>query len=120
MNHGRMSRSSPRLIRPITETLSGKGDPVMTFIFALTLRLVIAVITALNRRRHEARAKALCNECAFAHIQFGTCGRRAISCTYGGGMRPMKLAVLYCTDYRTRTAPVRSAIGFIQEIASAE
>jgi hypothetical protein len=47
--------------------------------------------------------------------------RRAISCTYGGGVRPMKLDVLYCTDYRARDAPLRpSVIGFVYEIASAE
>jgi hypothetical protein len=39
----------------------------------------------------------------------------------GGGVRPMKLDVLYCTDYRARNAPLRpGVIGFVYEIASTE
>ena len=91
-----------------------------TFVFALVLRLIVDVVSALKRHAREAKSKALCNECAFAHIQFGACGRRAISCTFGGGVRPLKLDVLYCTDYRPRTAPIRPAIGFVREIAPAE
>jgi hypothetical protein len=91
-----------------------------TFIFALVLRVVIALVIALKRRARKPKPQSLCNECAFAHVQFGACGRRAISCTYGGGVRPVKLDVLYCTDYRPRTSPVRPPIGFIQEIVPAE
>ena len=91
-----------------------------TFIFSFVARLVIAVVGAFKRRARAVKAKALCNECTFAHIQFGACGRRAISCTFGGGVRPMKLDVLHCTDYRPRTAPIRPAIGFVREIAPAE
>ena len=91
-----------------------------TLIFALVARLVIAVVGAFKRRARAAKAKALCNGCAFAHIQFGACGRRAISCTFGGGVRPMKLDVLHCTDFRPRVVLVRPAIGFVREIAPAE
>jgi hypothetical protein len=93
---------------------------VTTFIFAFVLRLVIALVSTFNRRKREAKSKALCNECAFAHIQFGACGQRAISCTFGGGVRLLKLDVLYCTDYRPRTGPVRPAVGFVREITATE
>ena len=38
---------------------------------------------------------------------------RAISCTYGGGVRPIALDVLYCSDYVNRYAvlPART-VGF--------
>jgi hypothetical protein len=90
---------------------------VTMFIFSILLRIVIEAVNALKRRKRAAKSKALCNECAFAHIQFGACGRRAISCTFGGGVRMLKLDVLYCTDYRPRTAPVRAAIGFVGQVA---
>jgi hypothetical protein len=90
-----------------------------SIIFVFLIRAIVIVVGAFRRGR-QAQPKSLCNECAFAHIQFGACGRRSISCTYGGGVRPMKLDVLYCTDYRPRAVPLRPAIGFIQEIASAE
>lgn len=97
-----------------------KGDPVPTmFIFALLIRAIVIAISAF-RREPKSKPQSLCNECAFAHIQFGAFRRRAIFCTYGGGVRPLKLDVLYCTDYRPRAVPLRPAIGFIQEIASAE
>jgi hypothetical protein len=53
-------------------------------------------------------------------VQYGANARRAISCTYGGGVRPMKLDVLYCTDYQDRNLPTRTrVIGFVREIAPA-
>jgi len=91
----------------------------VSIIFVLLIRVIAIAVRAIRPERHT-RPQSVCNECAFAHIQFGACGRRAISCTYGGGVRPMKLDVLYCTDYRPRTEPMRAPIGFIQEIASAE
>lgn len=91
-----------------------------TLILTILIRVIVTAIRALKRHEREAKQKALCNECAFAHIQFGACGRRAISCTFGGGVRPMKLDVLYCTDYRPRIAPTSPLIGFVQEVAPAE
>ena len=90
-----------------------------SIIFAFLIRAIVVFIGGLRRGR-VAKPESLCNACAFAHIQFGACGQRAISCTFGGGVRVIKLDVLYCTDHRPRTAPIRPAIGFIQQVAPAE
>lgn len=77
------------------------------------VRGLIAAIAGMRNRARTTKPKSMCIECAFAHIQYGACGRRSISCTYGGVVRPVALDVLYCTDYRPRYAPARSAIGFV-------
>ena len=84
------------------------------FILVVLFRILGVVFSTWTRRHRRPAPKSLCSECAFAHIQFGACGRRAISCTFGGGVRPIKLDVLYCTDYRPRTEPVRPGIGFVR------
>ena len=89
-----------------------------TILFVIIVRLVAMAVGALANRRRAAKPKPLCTECAFAHIQFGACGRRAISCTFGGGVRPVKLDVLYCSDYRSRSMPLRPAIGFVRSIGA--
>jgi hypothetical protein len=90
------------------------------FIFAMLLKAVIEGTRACVRKPPAAQAAPLCAECAFAHVQYGANARRAISCTYGGGVRPMKLDVLYCTDYQDRNLPMRTrVIGFVREIAPA-
>lgn len=91
-----------------------------TILFVIVVRLVVMAIGALANWRSASKPKPLCNECAFAHIQFGACGRRTISCTFGGGVRQLKMDVLYCSDYVPRQTPARPAIGFVQEVASAE
>ena len=77
-------------------------------------------VGSFANRRSTAKTKGLCSKCAYAHIQFGACGRRAISCTFGGGIRPLTLDVLYCTDYRARYGAPRPAMGFVRQIAPAE
>jgi len=91
-----------------------------TIVLLILVRLVAAMVNAFVHRERAAKPKLLCSECAFAHIQYGACGRRAISCTFGGGVRVLKLDVLYCTDYRPRMAPVRPGIGFVREIVCAD
>lgn len=83
-------------------------------LLVILARGIILAITAFRNRMRTDKPQPLCTECAFAHIQFGPCGRRAISCTFGGGVRPMGLDVLYCTDYRPRVVPARPAIGFVR------
>ena len=90
-----------------------------TILFVIVVRLIGMAIGALANRRATSKPKPLCGECSFAHIQCAACGRTAISCTFGGGVRTIKLDVLYCTDYRPRCAPPRPAIGFVREIAPA-
>ena len=89
------------------------------FVFMLVFKVVAELIRA--RRAREAKSESLCGGCLHAHVQYGANGRRAISCTYGGAVRPMKLDVLYCTDYAARNLPCRTRlIGFVHEIAPAE
>jgi hypothetical protein len=90
------------------------------FIFAMLLKAVVECVRAFVRKPREAKPAPLCADCVFAHVQYGANARRAISCTYGGGVRPMKLDVLYCTDYQHRNLPTRTrVIGFVREIAPA-
>ena len=91
-----------------------------TIIFVVLVRLLVAAIGAIVQRSRAPKPKPLCTECVFAHVQYGACGRRVISCTFGGGVRPLKIDVLYCNDYRSRNVPVRTAIGFVRSIAPAE
>ena len=87
-------------------------------VLALTLNLVARGLRACVRKMREAKPRPLCAQCFFAHVQYGANGKQAISCTYGGAVRPMKLDVLYCTDYRGRDLPLRAGvIGFVREIA---
>ena len=88
---------------------------------ALLLRIFMDAVRGYIRARRKARPKPLCADCFYAHVQYGANARRAISCTYGGYVRSIKLDVLYCTDYRGRNLPLRaSAMGFVREIAPAE
>jgi hypothetical protein len=49
-------------------------------------------------------------------MQYGATGRKAVFCTFGGGVRAVELDVLYCTDFRDRNAPPRLVtIGFAPE-----
>lgn len=80
-------------------------------VFALA-RLVRQVRT----RRARATPRGLCTSCTFVHMQYGATGRNAVFCTFGGGVRLVKLDVLYCTDYRNRDAPPRLVrVGFAPE-----
>ena len=88
---------------------------------ALLLRIFIEAVREFIRARRRARPKPLCADCFYAHVQYGAKARRAISCTFGGYVRPVKLDVLYCTDYRGRELSLRTcSIGFVREIAPAE
>jgi hypothetical protein len=90
---------------------------IVAFIFTL----ISQVVRVLVRKAREVKPTSLCMDCLNAHVQYAANGRRAISCGYGGTMRPMKLDVLHCTDYGARNQPVRArAVGFVREIASSE
>ena len=90
------------------------------FAAILIMNAVIAFARFRNRSGQPS-AETLCGFCSFAHVQYGANGRRAISCTYGGGVRTIKLDVLYCTDYRDRNAPPRVVrVGFVPAIEPAD
>ena len=66
------------------------------------IHLILAIAKRRVRRKKENKARSRCLDCNFAHIQYAANGRRATSCTYNGGLRPVALDVLYCTDFRVR------------------
>jgi hypothetical protein len=83
--------------------------------------LAIAVTRLMRRLGAKLPQRGLCARCSFVHMQFGATGRNAVFCTFGGGVRPVMIDVLYCTDYRDRNVaslPVR--IGFVPEIQGVE
>jgi hypothetical protein len=90
------------------------------FVFVL-FKVFVEAVRAFRAKARETKPEPLCAGCFHAHVQYAANARRAISCTYGGGVRPMRLDVLYCTDYQTRDLPARPrVIGFVREIAPAE
>ena len=91
------------------------------FVLVMFLKVTYEAIRVFRKKDRAAKPEPLCVGCLHAHVQYAANARRAISCTYGGAVRPMKLDVLYCTDYETRNAPARRRIvGFVREIVPAE
>jgi hypothetical protein len=87
---------------------------VLLILFGAVLR---ATAARPFRPRQQPAPDPLCANCSFAHIQQAANGRRAISCTYGGDVRPIAIDVLYCTDYRNRHArPPVKIVGFVRPI----
>jgi hypothetical protein len=85
--------------------------------------IVIAGLRAvrLMRRQRAKRPRGLCVGCAFVHMQYGATGGNTVFCTFGGGVRPVKLDVLYCTDYRDRNVRMcPERIGFVPEVRGIE
>lgn len=92
--------------------------PVLFFLF---VKVVAAAIQAIVRRPRAMKPQTLCANCSNAHMQYGANGRHAISCTFGGTIRPIGLDVLYCTDYLDRTGRIPTVrIGFVQHSQSSE
>ena len=92
----------------------------MPLIITLLCRIAVDAVRAIRKRQGNKPAP-LCAGCSYAHVQYAANARRAISCTYSGGVRQMKLDVLYCTDYRDRDVPLRArVIRFVYEIEPAE
>src|SRR5882672_8545917 len=90
------------------------------FVFALLFRVVIEGIRTWVRKARARKPTSLCAGCSNAHVQYGANAKLAIACAYGGALRPMRLDVLYCTDYRARNQPARmNVIGFVRDITPA-
>ena len=91
------------------------------FVLVVLLKVIYEVIRVFRKKNHSAKPEPLCVGCLHAHVQYAANARRAISCTYGGAVRPMKLDVLYCTDYQARNVSARGhVVGFVYEIISAD
>jgi hypothetical protein len=91
------------------------------FLIAILIRIMVEAARVFREKKEKTKSEPRCVSCVHSHVQYAANARRAIFCAYGGSVRPMKLDVLYCTDYanRYRTAAARS-IGFLSEIAPAE
>jgi hypothetical protein len=90
-------------------------------IFVMFLKVIHEASRVFRKKKRGAKPEPLCVGCLHAHVQYAADAKRAISCAFAGALRPMKLDVLYCTDYETRNAPVRTrAVGFAREIVPAE
>lgn len=90
------------------------------FVFVILMALVRGLTAALKRPSEKA-PRPLCVGCSFVHMQYGATGRNTVFCTFGGGVREVKVDVLYCTDYRDRNeAPRLVQIGFVPEFRDAE
>ncbi len=94
----------------------------MTTILFWAIVIVLARSVRYLRIKPRQRAqRGLCAGCAFVHMQYGATGRNTVFCTFGGGVREVKLDVLYCTDYRNRNvAPRLVRIGFAPEMRGSE
>lgn len=89
--------------------------------YGVVVYLIVIAVLRLMKRKRAPKPRGLCAECSFAHIQYGANTKRATFCTFGGGVRPVALDVLYCTDYRDRNAAPRVVpIGFVREVAHVE
>lgn len=89
--------------------------------YGFVFYLIVVAVLRFVRRKRAPQPRGLCVDCSFAHIQYGANAKRATFCTFGAGVRPVALDVLYCTDYRDRNAVPRIVpIGFVREIAHAE
>ena len=88
--------------------------PWIVYVIAIS---ILRGVSEAIKRTGKKRPRGLCADCTFVHMQYGVTGRNAVFCTFGGGVRLVKLDVLYCTDYRDRNAPPRLVqIGFAPEI----
>jgi len=93
--------------------------PLICYLVLINIQMRIG--GAVVRKRREPKPAPLCATCSFAHIQYAVSGKRAVSCTFGAGVRPIAIDVMYCTDYRDRSSPQRVAIvGFVRELPEAE
>jgi hypothetical protein len=89
-------------------------------LFVLIVRLMADVFKIVRKRRSSRRCSR-CIDCAYAHVQYATNGRTAISCTFAGTVRQMLIDVMCCTDFRDRNArPQTATVGFVCKITDAE
>jgi hypothetical protein len=92
----------------------------LTIVFMIALGIVRGAVRAF-RRLPARRPRGMCVGCRFVHMQYGATGRNAVFCTFGGGVRPVQIDVLYCTDYCSRSVGVRLVrIGFAPAVRGAE
>jgi hypothetical protein len=89
----------------------------MPLLFYLVLiNVLVRIGIASVRKRRVPKPEPMCATCSFTHMQYAAGGKRAISCTFAGGVRPVTIDVMYCTDYRDRSIQRRVClVGFVRE-----
>ena len=90
-----------------------------TVLFWVAVMALARLVRYVRMKPRKRVLRGLCSGCAFVHMQYGSTGRNAVFCIFGGGVREVKLDVLYCTDYRDRAVPRLVRIGFAPEIRGA-
>lgn len=86
------------------------------FFYILLINVLVRIVKGALRKNRKPKPEAMCVTCSFAHIQYAVSGKRAISCTFSGGLRPVAIDVMYCTDYYNRSKPRRvKLVGFAYE-----
>src|SRR5947207_2314903 len=88
------------------------------FFYFILINILVRIGVQAVRKAREPKPEPLCTECSFVHLQRAVGGKRAISCTFGGGVRLITLNVMYCTDFCDRkivSSPV--VIGFAHEFS---
>jgi len=83
--------------------------------FAL-VGVLVAIVRFAVRNRKRVKPAPLCIDCASAHIQWGANAERDLHCSFGHFLRPVRMNVQHCTDFRVRGGGARShsKIGFVQ------
>ena len=78
--------------------------------------IAILVIRFAIRKRKRVKATPLCIDCANAHVQWSANAERDLHCSFGNFLRPVRMNVLHCTDFRLRNGinRPRPVIGFVQ------
>ena len=85
-------------------------------VYLALINVLVRIGAAAVRKDREPKPEPMCSTCSFAHMQYAAGGKRAVSCTFAGGVRPITIDVMYCTDYRDRFTPQRVAIvGFARD-----
>ena len=85
-------------------------------LYIVMINLLARIGVAAVRNCRQPKPAPLCAACSFAHLQYATSGKRTISCTFAGGLRPITIDGLYRTDYSDRSKPARIPIvGFVSE-----
>lgn len=94
---------------------------MMTILFWAIVIALVRLVRYMRLKPLSRTHRGLCARCTFVHMQYGATGRNAVFCTFGGGVREVKLDVLYCTDYHNRHSPPRLVqVGFAPEVRSVE
>jgi hypothetical protein len=102
--------------RRVNRALPGKEIEMPLIVFFVVVNALTRLFVAIARRNREPEPAPMCADCSFAHMQYAVNGRRVISCRFGGGVRPVTINVMYCTDYLNRGAPARVVrVGFVRE-----